>query len=145
MLCSFTRISNECLLSAKAAAIIALFATGGYRRRRRSTSEDLASPEDLLLLAAVSRLDTHGCVLRLLCHLKAESPDALSAEERILTEAFAEHLDLFVKENGIEDTKDSHGDTCDDSSDECPFGEDLLRTLLHRVGEAIPLKGLSSR
>ncbi|XP_037793415.1 uncharacterized protein LOC119588844 [Penaeus monodon] len=115
----------------QAATIIALFATGGYRRKRSSSPEGLVNPESLLI--AVSRLDTHGCVLKLLCQLEAESPDALSVEERILVAAFADRLELFAKGSGVEEAIGGDGQACEASGDKCPFEGALLRGLLSRV------------
>ncbi|XP_037791034.1 uncharacterized protein LOC119586383 [Penaeus monodon] len=122
------------LFAMETAFIIAVFVTGGQERRRRSTSEELAN----LLLSAISRLDTHGCVLKLLCQLKAESPEALSVEEKILVAAFADRLELFAKDSGVEE---AHGDDgqgrdralCDASADRCPFELALLRSVWRRV------------
>lgn len=123
--------------SIQAGTIIALFVTGTYRRRR-SASEDLADPV-YLIMATVSRLDTHGCILKLLCQLRADSPDNLSAEERIIVEIFADHVDLFAK-NGAgessalgEDGQLQIQNVCTSSADRCPIAGDLLRNLSRHV------------
>lgn len=126
------RVSNASPPSTKAATIIVLFATGGYRRKRSSSSEGSANPESLLL-AAVGRLDTHGCVLKLLCQLEAESPDALSPEERIFAAVFADRLELFAKDSGAAEERAGDGQVCEASGDRCPLEGDLLRGLLRRV------------
>ncbi|XP_027206611.2 uncharacterized protein [Penaeus vannamei] len=120
------------LNAVQAATIIVLFATGGYRRKRSSSSEGSANPESLLL-AAVGRLDTHGCVLKLLCQLEAESPDALSPEERIFAGVFADRLELFAKDSGAAEEHAGDGQVCEASGDRCPLEGDLLRGLLRRV------------
>lgn len=123
--------------SIQAGTIIALFVTGTYRRRR-SASEDLADPV-YLIMATVSRLDTHGCILKLLCQLRADSPDNLSAEERIIVEIFADHVDLFAKNGSGESSALSEDgqlqiqNVCTSSADRCPIAGDLLRNLSRHV------------
>ncbi|XP_047471445.1 uncharacterized protein LOC125026889 [Penaeus chinensis] len=126
------------LLAMETAFVIAVFITGGQDRRKRSTSEELAN----LLLSAVSRLDTHGCILKLLCQLEAESPDALSVEERRLVEAFADRLELFAEGSGVEeahggDGQGRDGALCDAPADRCPFGGAVLRSVWRRVSGSV--------
>nr|XP_027206600.1 uncharacterized protein LOC113800072 [Penaeus vannamei] len=127
------------LYALETAFLIAVFVTGGQERRRRSTSEESANPESFLL-AVVSRLDTHGCVLKFLCQLQAESPDALSADERFLAEVFGDHLEVLAKDNGVAegyggDGQGRDGAPCGAPADRCPFGGTLLRSLWRRVWE----------
>lgn len=118
--------------SLQAGTIIALFVTGGYRRRR-STSEDSADPV-YLIMSAVSRLDTHGCILKLLCQLKANSPDDLSTEEGIIVELFADHLELFAKNGAGESSALGEGqDVCAAPGDRCPVEGEILRNLSRMV------------
>ncbi|XP_063592493.1 uncharacterized protein LOC134769682 [Penaeus indicus] len=125
------------LMAMHAGTIIALFVTGGYRRKRFA-SEDFADPV-YLIMAAVSRLDTHGCILKLLCQLRADSPDNLSAEERIIVEIFADHLDLFAKDGASESSalgeegQVQGQDVCASSDDRCPVAGELLRGLSRQV------------
>ncbi|XP_042890116.1 uncharacterized protein LOC122265034 [Penaeus japonicus] len=126
------------LMAMHAGTIIALFGTGGYRRKR--SSSDAYSDPVYLIMSAVSRLDTHGCILKLLCQLKAEeSSGTLTSQERILVEVFASHLDVFAEKGTGEsyalgdDGRVQDEVVCGTPTDQCPFGAPLLRNLLRQV------------
>ncbi|ROT82309.1 uncharacterized protein [Penaeus vannamei] len=117
-------------------------ATAPERRwyRKRRSAQDISATESHLL-SVISRLDTHGCILKTMCYLQeGESPDTLTTEESVLVDLLSNAVTTFSKEvnatvllstGGIGATF-YEGD-CDSLFSRCPYGKELLRGFLRQA------------
>ncbi|XP_042890118.1 uncharacterized protein LOC122265035 [Penaeus japonicus] len=119
--------------------IIAGALDGGTLVRKRSVQQ-IADTEDELL-STIGHLDTHGCILKMLCLLQAESPDDLTPEEGILVDLlsnsilnYSTEVNATVLRPSEEGGLPSHsaGD-CDAFFGMCPYEREILRGLLRQV------------
>ncbi|KAK7028802.1 hypothetical protein SK128_010377 [Halocaridina rubra] len=112
-------------------------ATYNYRHKRSAAEDDAVAAEgEDLLLSAVGQLDPNGCVLKLLCHIRAKEISLLSPEENQLIKMFEKNSAVstpykaaFIYAADIgEKTRDTYA--CKRYFSKCPLQEEELGALL---------------
>nr|XP_027207620.1 uncharacterized protein LOC113801012 [Penaeus vannamei] len=109
------------------------------KERQAGDASQLAETESYIL-SAVSQVDTHGCILKLLCLLEAEkaSEEKLTEEEKLFVDFLSNKMPLFSQEANAtaliseeQDPGRSHSEEeCTALFSNCPVGGQLLRRLL---------------
>ncbi|XP_063592473.1 uncharacterized protein LOC134769662 [Penaeus indicus] len=106
------------------------------RKERQAEPVSQLAETESYILSAVSQVDTHGCILKLLCLL--ESEETLTKEERLFVNFLSNKMPLFSQEANatalISEEQDSdrpHSEEeCNTLFSNCPVGGQLLRRLL---------------
>lgn len=110
------------------------------RKERQAEPVSQLAETESYILSAVGQVDTHGCILKLLCLLEAkkESGETLTKEERLFVTFLSNKMPLFSQEANatalITEEHDSdrpHSEEeCNALFSNCPVGGQLLRRLL---------------
>jgi len=107
-----------------------------HYRYGRSIEPEAGEAEDLLL-ATATRLDTDGCIKKLLCLLQTKNPETLTPEEDLLQGMFTNATDItasganFVYASDI-GAKTHDAATCKKFFSKCSYGQEELTGLLQQ-------------
>ncbi|XP_071540923.1 uncharacterized protein [Panulirus ornatus] len=116
------------------------------RYHKRSTTQETWGEEvvelEKLLVSAASRLDTDGCVLKLLCHLNNKQAHARTLEENVLLQLFSNNPDTLsfyhaTFDNTAADVSKTQEQVataaCDKVFSSCTLGQEELSSLLQHT------------
>ncbi|XP_071541418.1 uncharacterized protein [Panulirus ornatus] len=116
------------------------------RYHKRSTTQETWGEEvvelEKLLVSAASRLDTDGCVLKLLCHLNNKQAHARTLEENVLLQLFSNNPDTLsfyhaTFDNTAADVSKTQEQVatsaCDKVFSSCTLGQEELSSLLQQT------------
>ncbi|XP_037791045.1 uncharacterized protein LOC119586392 [Penaeus monodon] len=119
--------------------IIAGALDGGTLVRKRAVSQ--ISEIESELLSTIGQLDTHGCIMKMLCILQTEPPETRTPEENVLVEllsnsvlTFSNEVNATVLHPSEEGGVPSHSaEDCDAFFSMCAYEKEILRGLLRQV------------
>ncbi|XP_071541419.1 uncharacterized protein [Panulirus ornatus] len=123
-----------------------IHAAPAYGYHKRSTTQETWGEEvvelEKLLVSAASRLDTDGCVLKLLCHLNNKQAHARTLEENVLLQLFSNNPDTLsfyhaTFDNTAADVSKTQEQVataaCDKVFSSCTLGQEELSSLLQHT------------
>nr|XP_027206597.1 uncharacterized protein LOC113800069 [Penaeus vannamei] len=119
--------------------IIAGALDGGTLVKKRSVRQ--ISEIESELLSTISQLDTHGCLMKMLCILQTESPESRTPEENVLVDllsrsvlTFSNEVNATVLYPNEEGGVPSHSaEDCDGFFSMCPYEREILKGLFRQV------------
>ncbi|XP_047472562.1 uncharacterized protein LOC125027521 [Penaeus chinensis] len=119
--------------------IIAGALDGGTLVKKRSVSQ--ISEIESELLSTIGQLDTHGCIMKMLCILQTESPESRTPEENVLVDllsssvlTFSNEVNATVLNSSEEGGVPNHSaEDCNAFFSMCAYEKEILRGLLRHV------------